>query len=168
MACADDCNRWTAQKAGIAANPQHRRRIVDLAQAFRVSLAAITHNRRTQRARARPLGLGRSTGLAIENILRGFSRKIEPFEFRESQLEDAGSRTKLLNRVKNAFGTEARRQRECEPGKLVFIQRFTGSRNCLCLCCHFVVAAGKSSGIRFLEGKHDDDISSVTLLTTPR
>jgi hypothetical protein len=66
--------------------------------------------------------------LSIEDELRSLGGKTERFQFGERDAEDLAGRIELFDGIENAFGAEARRESERQPGKPVLIDRSRSDR----------------------------------------
>jgi hypothetical protein len=122
MARADDGDRRTRQQLDIAAHPENRWGIVNLAETLRIGGAAVGEDRRAE-GDARRFVFGCLTGLSIEVELRRLSGKAERFELAERDAEDLAGGIELFDGIENAFGAETRRESDRQPGKPFFIDR---------------------------------------------
>ena len=114
-------NRRPRKQAHIPTHPQHRRRIVNLLQALRISSALKSENRSILRSHGRPFLFRGASSLAIKNMLRGFSRKTQAFELRKRHAKDAARRIQSAHSLKNAPRPKPRRQSQRKPRKAILI-----------------------------------------------
>ena len=106
---ASNCRSPSAQSTG--------RRIENLSQPLGVIRVLVGKDRAALFAHALPLLLRFDARFATENELRGRRRKIERFEFRQRKLKEARHIPQGLRGFQDAFRSQARGERERDPGE---------------------------------------------------
>src|SRR3984957_2432345 len=115
-------NRRPSQQRRVAACPEHRWWIVNLAQTFWILRARIAHQRSAQRSHTAPFFFSCAPTFTVEQELCRRGGKSESFEGGERHRKYLARRLELLHSVQNPLGSQSRSQRQRKPRQPVFIQ----------------------------------------------